>query len=59
MTVKLKISAPMWCTSYVYTSPAGVRLVLDRHGVDVPVEDAPDLVAAAARQGVDITEVSD
>lgn len=57
-TTRLAVADP-WCTKFTFPETTAGTLVIDRTGVEVPLDEAPALIDIAAKHGVTITEVSD
>ena len=58
-TVSLRLTAPFWCSAYNLPMEDGGTLGIDKKGVEVPVQDADDIIETAAKHGVTITKVSE
>lgn len=58
-SVRLKVTAPAWCTAMSFPVGDGGTLDVDRQGVVVPAKDAKALIDQAAQSGVTLMEVSE
>lgn len=54
----LYLVGPFWVTSYVVEDDEGAKLVIDKHGVNVPNGKAASIISDASESGVSIAEAS-